>query len=101
MKLWEPSKGTSHMLRNGYQRIAHLQDFPLPKTINQLRRFLGMLNFHRRFLPQAATDFCFAYLDDMGTTHKVNDFFPFNLDNPFGRTRPWDLLILNRNEYQK
>jgi hypothetical protein len=36
------------------ERIAHIQDFPLPKTINQLRPFLGMLNFYRRFLPQAA-----------------------------------------------
>jgi cleavage and polyadenylation specificity factor subunit 1 len=27
---------------------------PPPKTASQLRRFLGMLNFYRRFLPQAA-----------------------------------------------
>jgi cleavage and polyadenylation specificity factor subunit 1 len=36
------------------QRVAHLQDCPPPKTISQLRRFLGMLNFYRRFLLQAA-----------------------------------------------
>jgi cleavage and polyadenylation specificity factor subunit 1 len=35
------------------KRVAHLQDCP-PKTISQLRRFLGMLNFYRRYLPQAA-----------------------------------------------
>jgi hypothetical protein len=34
--------------------MTHLQDCPSPKTISQLRRFLGMLNFYRRFLPQAA-----------------------------------------------
>jgi hypothetical protein len=28
---------------------------PPPKTASQLRRFLGILNFYRRFLPQAAT----------------------------------------------
>jgi cleavage and polyadenylation specificity factor subunit 1 len=36
------------------ERVAHLQDCPPPKTASQLRRFLGMLNFYRRFLPQAA-----------------------------------------------
>jgi hypothetical protein len=28
------------------ERVAHLQDCPPPKTIGQLRRFLGMLNFY-------------------------------------------------------
>jgi cleavage and polyadenylation specificity factor subunit 1 len=36
------------------EREAHPQDCSTPKTISQLRRFLGMLNFYRRFLPQAA-----------------------------------------------
>jgi cleavage and polyadenylation specificity factor subunit 1 len=34
------------------QRVADL--CPPPKTASQLRRFLGMLNFYRRFLPHAA-----------------------------------------------
>jgi hypothetical protein len=36
------------------ERVAHLQACPPPKTASQLRRFLGMLNFYRRFLPHAA-----------------------------------------------
>jgi hypothetical protein len=32
--------------------VAHLQDCLPPKTISQLRRFFGMLNFYSRFLPQ-------------------------------------------------
>jgi hypothetical protein len=36
------------------ERATQLQDCPTPKTASQLRRFLGMLNFYRRFLPQAA-----------------------------------------------
>jgi hypothetical protein len=28
------------------ERVAHLQDCPPPKTISQLRPFLGMLNFY-------------------------------------------------------
>ena len=35
-------------------RVADLQTCPQPKTIRQLRRFLGMLNVYRRFLPHAA-----------------------------------------------
>jgi hypothetical protein len=36
------------------ERVADLQDCPPPKTASQFRRFLGMLNFYRRFLPHAA-----------------------------------------------
>jgi cleavage and polyadenylation specificity factor subunit 1 len=35
-------------------RVTHLEDCPPPKTASQLRRFLGMLNFYRQFLPHAA-----------------------------------------------
>jgi cleavage and polyadenylation specificity factor subunit 1 len=45
---------TSEGCRPLEERVAHLQDCPPPKTASQLRRFLGMLNFYRRFLPQAA-----------------------------------------------
>lgn len=36
------------------ERIQTLLDFPPPKTVQGMRRFLGMLNFYRRFIPQAA-----------------------------------------------
>lgn len=36
------------------QRISDLQNYPRPTTAKDLRRFLGMLNFYRRFLPHAA-----------------------------------------------
>ncbi|GBP25023.1 hypothetical protein EVAR_94318_1 [Eumeta japonica] len=35
-KKWNPSK------------------LPIPKTVKELRRFLGMINFYRRFIPDAA-----------------------------------------------
>jgi cleavage and polyadenylation specificity factor subunit 1 len=47
-------KITSEGSRLLEERVVHLQDYPPPKTVNQLRRFLGMLNFYRRFHPQAA-----------------------------------------------
>jgi hypothetical protein len=36
-------------------RVTDLQAYPPPKTVIQLRRFLGMLNFYRRFLPKDAS----------------------------------------------
>ncbi|GBL87037.1 Transposon Ty3-G Gag-Pol polyprotein [Araneus ventricosus] len=36
------------------EKVEAISNFPRPKTIQDLRRFLGMLNFFRRFLPQAA-----------------------------------------------
>lgn len=36
------------------EKIAALQNFPLPKTAQGLRRFLGMINYYRHFLPTAA-----------------------------------------------
>lgn len=35
-------------------RIEAVKSFPAPKNVKELRRFLGMINFYRRFLPNAA-----------------------------------------------
>jgi len=35
-------------------RVKAIQDFPRPETCAELRRFLGMLNFYRRFVPHIA-----------------------------------------------
>ncbi|CAD7085746.1 unnamed protein product [Hermetia illucens] len=35
-------------------KVQAISSFPRPKTVRELRRFLGMLNFYRRFLPKAA-----------------------------------------------
>jgi hypothetical protein len=36
------------------ERLTHLQDCHPPNTASQLCRFLGMVNFYRRFLPHMA-----------------------------------------------
>lgn len=36
------------------EKVQAIKDFPPPKNIKELRRFLGMLNFYRRFVPDAA-----------------------------------------------
>lgn len=35
-------------------KVEAISNFPVPKTIKELRRFLGMVNFYRRFIPNAA-----------------------------------------------
>lgn len=35
-------------------KVQAIKDFPAPKTVKELRRFLGMINFYRRLMPQAA-----------------------------------------------
>ena len=37
------------------ERVENLQACPPPKTVSQLRRFLGMLHFYWRFVPHAAS----------------------------------------------
>ncbi|GFR23371.1 hypothetical protein TNCT_178751 [Trichonephila clavata] len=41
-------------IRPTSERIQAILDFNRPSTVKQLRRFLGMLNFYRRFFPNAA-----------------------------------------------
>lgn len=36
-------------------KVTAINDYPVPKTVKELRRFLGMMNFYRRFLPGAAS----------------------------------------------
>jgi len=56
------------------ERVADLQACSLSKTVSQLRRFLGMLNFYRRFLPHAASSQ--APLHDVLSGPKVKGFHP-------------------------
>lgn len=36
------------------EKVEVLRTFPKPQTVKQLRQFLGMVNFYRRFMPKAA-----------------------------------------------
>jgi len=38
------------------QKVEAIRNFKKPQTIRQLRQFLGMINFYRRFIPGAAQD---------------------------------------------
>lgn len=37
-------------------KVEAIRTYPVPKTVKELRRFLGMVNFYRRFLPGAAVN---------------------------------------------
>lgn len=36
------------------EKVEAIQSYPQPETVKQLRKYLGMLNFYRRFIPEAA-----------------------------------------------
>ncbi|GFY75460.1 hypothetical protein TNIN_49321 [Trichonephila inaurata madagascariensis] len=47
-----------HISVNGIEpskeRIKVIEDFKLPETVKDLRRYLGVINFYHRFIPNAA-----------------------------------------------
>lgn len=61
-------------------RVQSLLDFPKPGTIDQLRRFLGIMNYHRKSIPHAAQ--LQAPLNNMlkGTIKKDKRPVPWNSD---------------------
>ena len=52
------------------QKVSAIEDFPRPTTVRKLREFLGMVNYYRRFIPQAAT--LLAPLNDLLKGTKKN-----------------------------
>lgn len=44
----------AHGYRPPQKKVDAIVNFPKPKTIHDLRRFIGMLNYYRRCLPKAA-----------------------------------------------
>lgn len=57
--------------------VQAVKEFPVPKTVKELRRFLGMLNFYRRFIPDAAK--FQAPLNSVLQGPKIKDSHPVNM----------------------
>ncbi|GFR12748.1 retrovirus-related Pol polyprotein from transposon 17.6 [Trichonephila clavata] len=53
------------------EKVQAISDFPKPQNISELKRFLAMLNFYRRFLPNAAQTQ--ASLHELLKNSKKND----------------------------
>ena len=60
-----------------HTKVQAIQEFPVPTTVKELRRFLGMLNFYRRFVPNAARSQ--APLNSMLAGDKVKNSQPIHL----------------------
>ncbi len=41
-------------IRPSPAKVREIKNFPMPKTLQQLHRFLGMFNFYGRFVPHTA-----------------------------------------------
>ena len=59
-------------------KVKALLDFPEPKIMHELRRFLGMLNFYRRCIPKAAHTLATLYEMIIGS--KKNDKTPITFN---------------------
>ena len=46
---------TQHGVSPLPEQVQTIRDFPQPRTLRQLREFLGLVNFYHRFIPQCAT----------------------------------------------
>lgn len=63
-------------IRPRAEKVKAMLEFPLPENVSQLRRYLGMMNFYRRCIPQAAA--AQALLFDMTKGSKKKDKTPLN-----------------------
>lgn len=52
-------------------KVQAIQEFPLPSSLRKLREFLGLINFHRRFIPRCA-DLLRPLTDLLRTHTKTN-----------------------------
>ncbi|KAL1446799.1 hypothetical protein WDU94_010884 [Cyamophila willieti] len=57
-------------------KVSAIKEFPLPRTVHQLRMFLGMINFYRRFIPHMAQ--IQIPLNQLLTSCKKNDKTPIS-----------------------
>ncbi|KAI5721773.1 hypothetical protein M8J77_025546 [Diaphorina citri] len=57
-------------------KVDAIKDFPLPRTVHELRKFLGMINFYRRFIPHLAQ--IQIPLNQLLTSCKKNDKTPIS-----------------------
>lgn len=62
---------TSEGVKPNIDKVTVIRNFPRPETVMQLRRFLAMMNFYRRFIPDAAKTQ--APLNDFLKNSKKND----------------------------
>ncbi|UYV65536.1 hypothetical protein LAZ67_3004622 [Cordylochernes scorpioides] len=65
---------TPELIRPTDSKVQAIVDYKKPETVQDLKRFLGMLNFYRRFLKNAADDQ--AILNDFLKGSKKNDKRP-------------------------
>lgn len=70
-------------------KVEELANFPKPGTIQQLRRFLGMVNFCRRFIPNVAHT-------SKALNNMVRGQNQRKLD--FGK---WTCILRNKSNYNK
>ncbi|RYA68756.1 hypothetical protein DD592_26750, partial [Enterobacter cloacae complex sp. 2DZ2F20B] len=70
---------STHGTRPATAKVTAISDFPKPQTVKDLRRFLGMINFYRRFVKNATS--IQAHLHVYLRNSKKNDKTPISWTN--------------------
>ena len=68
---------SSHGIQPLEEKVTSIRDFPRPTTMRKLREFLGLINFHHRFIPN-----CAAILEPLNRM--------LSLTGSDARHLPWD-----------
>ncbi|XP_075585803.1 uncharacterized protein LOC124494402 isoform X2 [Dermatophagoides farinae] len=61
------------------EKLDAIINYPVPSTVKSLKRFLGMVNFYRRFIPNAA-----KFMVSLYDMEKVEGRFEWSISSKFG-----------------
>ncbi|GFT44601.1 hypothetical protein TNCV_2808341 [Trichonephila clavipes] len=88
-----------HLSEEGIQplpdKVKCITEFPKPSTLTQLRRFLGLFNFYRCFIPKAAHLLAplIQFLEGHKNKRKPVLLFPNQPNNYNGMTQPMQPFV--------
>ncbi|GFW70203.1 transposon Ty3-I Gag-Pol polyprotein [Trichonephila clavipes] len=76
-------------------KVKCITEFPKPSTLTQLRRFLGLFNFYRCFIPKAAHLLAplIQFLEGHKNKRKPVLLFPNQPNNYNGMTQPMQPFV--------
>jgi hypothetical protein len=83
------------------RKVKMIMDWPVPKSVKELRSFLGMVNFCRRFIPQFSTRS--RHLTDLIKTEKkrrINKAKWIKSKGPTNKSVPWVWTVEHDKEFK-
>ena len=72
------------------EKLDAISNYPVPSSVKSSKRFLGMVNFYRRFIPNAA-----KFMASLHDLEKVKERFEWSISSKFGTAKILALAILS------